>query len=132
MKRVALILAVATTMLIVLPGPSATATFPTVDIEEYRYLPRKETALLGATFTWHNLGSLAHTATQDRPLRSFTTGQIAPGATSIGVEFSSAGRFSYHCTNHPALMRGVMRVPVEASAGAIGLGEPSRSRCRPT
>lgn len=123
MKRVALILAVASTMLIVVPTPSATATFPTVDIEEYRYLPKRERAPLGGVLQWHNIGALTHTATQDAPLRFFNTGQLAPDGLSSGVTFWAAGRFPYHCRIHPRLMRGVMRVPVNLSAGAIGLGE---------
>ena len=93
-----------------------------MDIEEYRYVPRKETSPLGGTITWHNLGTLTHTATQDAPLRFFKTGQLAPATYSAGVTFWAAGRFPYHCRIHPSLMRGVMRVPVNASAGAIGLG----------
>ncbi len=123
MKRVALFLAVSSTLLVVMPGQSATATFPTVDIEDYRYLPRKETAPLGGVLQWHNIGSLIHTATQEAPLRFFNTGQLAPDDLSSGVTFWAAGRFPYHCRIHPSLMRGVMRVPVNASATGIGLGE---------
>jgi plastocyanin len=123
MKRLALVVAVVSTMVAVMPGPSATATFPTVDIEEYRYLPRKERAPLGGDLLWYNAGSLTHTATQDARLRFFNTGQLAPGATSGGVTMWAAGRFPYHCNIHPNLMRGLVKVPVNASAGAIGLGE---------
>jgi plastocyanin len=123
MKRLSLLLVVVSMMAFVLPGPSATATFPNVDIDEYRYLPKKETSPLGGTITWHNIGSLTHTASQDAPLRFFNTGQLAPGAYSDGETFWAAGRFPYHCRIHPALMHGVMRVPVNASAGAVGLGE---------
>jgi plastocyanin len=123
MKRLALFLVVASTMLAVVPEPSATATFPTVDIEEYRYIPRKETASLGGVLQWHNIGTITHTASQDAPLRFFNTGQLAAGAFSSGVTFWAAGRFDYHCNIHPSQMRGLMRVPVQASSPGIGLGE---------
>ncbi|MDH5225492.1 MAG: hypothetical protein OEW46_12070 [Actinomycetota bacterium] len=124
MKRLWLLAVVVSTMLSVFPGPSAIATFPTIDIEEYRYLPRKETAPLGGVLQWHNIGSLTHTASQDGPLRFFNTGQLAPGGFSTGTTMWAAGRFPYHCRIHPNLMRGLVRVPVTLSSAAIGLGEP--------
>lgn len=123
MRRLALVLAAVSMMVAVLPGPSATATFPTVDIEEYRYLPRKERAPLGGVLAWHNAGTLTHTATQDARLRFFNTGQLLPGESSAGDTMWAAGRFPYHCNIHPNLMRGLVKVPVNASAGAIGQGE---------
>jgi plastocyanin len=122
-KRVAMFLALVSSMLMV-PGPSATATFPNIDIEEYRYLPTKERAPLGGQLTWHNGGTVTHTASQDGPLRLFNTGQVAPGVTTSAVSMWAAGRFPYHCKIHPRRMRGSVRVPVAASADAIGLGDP--------
>ena len=123
MRRLAVLLAFASALSVALPWPGAIATFPTVDIEEYRYMPRKETAPLGGVVQWHNIGSLTHSATGDAPLRFFNTGNLPPDGFSSGVEFWAAGRFAYHCRIHPGLMRGVMRVPVTASSPGIGLGE---------
>jgi plastocyanin len=53
---------------------------------------------VGATLTWTNLGSQAHTATAADG--SFDTGMVAPGATA-SVEFDTPGTFVYHCTPHP-------------------------------
>ena len=53
----------------------------------------------GATVTWTNNDSMAHTVTADD--NSWNSGNIAPGST-YSRAFSS-GTFSYHCAIHPSM-----------------------------
>jgi plastocyanin len=110
------------TALVVGLGAAPSSAGSAISIDEFTYRPFKRTAALGEIFRWRNDGTVPHTATQDAPLRFFNTGQLMAGATSDPVEMWAAGRFSYHCRNHP--MYGLVKVPVDASSASIGLGDP--------
>jgi len=92
-----------------------------VSIVEYSYTPDTITIKAGATVTWTNDGTMAHTATADGG--AFDSGQLsAPGggggygygggtgAGSFSFTFTQAGTFDYHCTNHPTLLKGTVIV----------------------
>ena len=102
--------------------PSGAGTATTISIVEYRYDKAKASVPLGGSVRWTNDGTVPHTATQDPRLRFFDTGQLLAGTTSTPDTMWAAGRFAYHCRNHP--MYGLVKVPVEASSSGIGLGEP--------
>lgn len=65
------------------------------------YSPSPLTMRIGQVVNWHNLDSIAHTATLDG---SFNTGNIpAFSAHDDSVTMSRAGTFTYHCTIHPGM-----------------------------
>jgi plastocyanin len=102
--------------------PSGAGTTTTISIVEFRFIKAKASVPLGGSVRWTNDGTQPHTATQDARLRFFDTGQLVDGATSMpATTMWAAGRFAYHCRNHP--MYGLVKVPVEASSSRIGLGE---------
>jgi plastocyanin len=102
-------------------GAAPSSAGSSISIVEFEYHPANRSVPLGGTVAWTNDGTVPHTATQDAPLRWFDTGQLTVGATSSAETMSAAGRFSFHCKNHP--MYGRVKVPVESSSAAIGLGE---------
>jgi plastocyanin len=59
---------------------------------------------VGSSVTWKNNDTTTHDVTGDAG--GFTTGQIAPGASST-VTFQTAGSFAYHCSIHPGMVASV-------------------------
>jgi plastocyanin len=94
---------------VALPAGAATTTVSVVD---FAFSPKTIKIAQGDTVQWHNTGTRTHTATQDAPLSAFSTGNIAPGATSAGKVLSAAGIYPYHCTIHPSMV-GSIKVPVK-------------------
>ena len=89
-----------------------------VSIKNMAFSPVSLTVSAGATVTWTNNDTTAHTVTADNG--SFDSGNIAVGAKYSKV-FSSAGTFSYHCTLHPE-MRGTVVITSVMSGGGSGYG----------
>ena len=71
-------------------------TAATVRMVEYTYSPKTVTVAAGATVTWQNAGTEAHTATL---AGAFDTGSVAPGAAS-SVTLTEPGTFQYACQFH--------------------------------
>ncbi len=67
--------------------------------------PNPATVKVGQTVSWKNSDVITHTATGT----GWDTGQIAPGATSAPIKFSTAGTMNYHCSIHPT-MTGTLNV----------------------
>jgi plastocyanin len=63
--------------------------------------PDDVSVAVGATVTWTNTDSEAHTSTSDRA--GWDSGVVQPGAT-FSATFPTAGTFTYHCTLHPGLV----------------------------
>lgn len=55
----------------------------------------------GATVTWTNSDSVAHTSTSD--VSGWDSGAVAPGG-QFSRTFPSAGTFRYHCAIHPGMV----------------------------
>lgn len=80
----------------------ATAT-DAVTIQDFAFGPASVTVKKGATVTWTNQDSAAHTVTQD------TSTPGGPGMDSKNLSngetysatFNTAGTFKYHCALHP-------------------------------
>jgi plastocyanin len=119
MRRLVVMLMVAGLLAIALPAHASVS----VQMEDFRFNPRNELLAQGAQLTWFNSGTVNHTSRQDGPLRFWNTGQVAPSMFSSAVTLWAAGRFTYHCNNHP-FMTGIVRVPVTASTATLTLGEP--------
>lgn len=69
------------------------------------YAPDELTVQAGATVTWTNTDSEAHTSTSN--IAGWDSGVIAPGA-SFSFQFPTAGTFQYHCTIHPSMVGSVV------------------------
>jgi hypothetical protein len=76
-----------------------------VDIVDFAFNPSSVAVDAGATVTWTNQDSTAHTVTADDG--SFDSGTLAAGA-SFSFTFTSAGTVSYHCTIHPNMVGSVV------------------------
>lgn len=68
------------------------------------YNPRNLQVKVGDSVQWKNGDDAAHTATSTNG--SFDTGSIPAGNVSKAIVFSTAGTFSYRCSNHPMTMTG--------------------------
>lgn len=77
---------------------SATAT-TSVTIQGMAFLPACIKVAAGATVTWSNMDTIAHTATADGS--SFDTGSIAASTSASRAMPMTAGVLSYHCSIHP-------------------------------
>ncbi len=69
------------------------------------YAPDELTVQAGATVTWTNTDSEAHTSTSN--IAGWDSGVVAPGA-SFSFQFPTAGTFQYHCTIHPSMVGSVV------------------------
>ena len=114
---VAVVIAVGSTIVIVLSGgsnastssksvPSAAATVAghngkvvTVDISMFAYHPSTLTVTPGTTVAFHNVDTTEHTATSNNAT-TFDTGAIQHNQTKM-VTLTKPGTFGYHCAFHP-------------------------------
>ena len=84
-------------------APSA-ATGDAVTIQGFTFKPDTIKVKTGATITWTNNDSTAHTVTFDDGSES--SKNIGVGGT-FERTFSTAGTFSYHCAIHPSMTASV-------------------------
>ena len=90
------------------PGPTVSVT-----IQENGYAPNVMTIAVGTKVNWTNAGTSAHTVTSDSS--GFDSGALAaprPNMTGglFQVTFTVRGTYTYHCSFHPATMRGSITV----------------------
>jgi LPXTG-motif cell wall-anchored protein len=91
-----------------------------VKMVDFAFQPKTMTVPVGTTITWTNTGKMSHTATSDTGV--FDTGNVAVGATSKSVTFSTAGTFPYFCKYHGA----------KGGAGMAGTIVVTASQAQPT
>lgn len=65
------------------------------------YAPDELTVQAGATVTWTNTDSVAHTSTSN--VAGWDSGVVAPGGR-FSAAFPAAGTFQYHCAIHPGMV----------------------------
>ena len=84
-------------------GPSSSVTIPVgaQSLGNRAYMPSEVDVAVGATVTWMNTDSVAHTSTSDAP--GWNSGIVAPNS-QFSVAFQNAGTFSYHCAIHPGMV----------------------------
>jgi plastocyanin len=84
-------------------GPSASVTIPTgaESLGNRAYAPDDLSVAAGATVTWTNSDSVAHTSTSD--VAGWNSGTVAPGGR-FSFTFQTPGTYSYHCTIHPGMV----------------------------
>ncbi|HKT83578.1 MAG TPA: cupredoxin domain-containing protein [Solirubrobacterales bacterium] len=103
MKRIAIFIALAATLLASQaapaagPGPARASASKSVRIENFEFLPGTLRVDKGTRVTFTNTSGTTHTAT-DKGV--FDTGQIK-GGKSVAVRFQQKGTFAYHCKIHP-------------------------------
>ncbi len=90
----------------------AGVTEAAVTIADHAFQPHTLVVATGATVTWQNDDSVAHTVTSSGGW--FDSGQLAPG-DSFDHQFDKPGTLRYQCNNHPD-MEGVVIV---LSGGAV-------------
>ena len=91
----------AAVVLLLLAAAPATFADLGIDISGFAFDPNPMTIHVGDTVSWTNSDAVGHTATADDG--SFDSGIIAPGTSSAGVTFRTAGTFAYHCRIHPSM-----------------------------
>jgi plastocyanin len=88
-------------------SPAGTAPTVTVTIKNFAFSPEPVTAKVGDVIGWTNSDSIGHTATLDDG--TCTTDIINNGQTQ-SLTFSAPGTYPYHCSVHPAQMKGTITV----------------------
>lgn len=87
------------------------------------YQPNPITIARGATVTWINNDTVAHTVTATPDDTLFNSGTIQPGE-SFTHTFDTVGSFDYLCTIHPSMTGTVI---VSEDAGACPTATPTES-----
>jgi plastocyanin len=82
------------------PSGTLSAGVASVSISNFAFSPVELAIKRGATVTWTNADSVAHTVTSDTG--AFDSGALEPGSTFI-FTFSMPGTYSYHCSIHPMM-----------------------------
>ncbi len=87
------------------PGPGTGATLTVTVLGQNgsnSFSPNPGVLTAGQTVAWTNADSIVHNITADDG--SWTTGNIAPGATSSAITMANAGTVTYHCSIHPSMV----------------------------
>ncbi|MGD0725002.1 MAG: plastocyanin/azurin family copper-binding protein [Spirochaetia bacterium] len=71
-------------------------------ISGFAFHPATITASSGATLTWTNYDTTAHTVTETAVTPAFDSGSIAPGAT-YSLVLKVPGTYAYHCSIHASM-----------------------------
>lgn len=87
-------------------APAAGGDGRTITIKDFDYSPREITAKVGDTITVVNEDSASHTLTAED--KAFDTGPFGKDTKTFTV--SKAGQFTYSCTVHPYMPKGVIQV----------------------
>ena len=74
----------------------------TVAIEDMAFTPAKITVKKGATVTWTNHDSVAHTVTETDGQDGLKSGTLQK-EESYSFTFNTVGTFKYDCTIHPSM-----------------------------
>jgi plastocyanin len=64
------------------------------------YTPTTLNTTVGATITWTNMDSVAHTTVSNTGV--WNSNNISTNGT-FSFQFTAAGTYQYHCTIHPAM-----------------------------
>jgi plastocyanin len=117
MRKLLLAIAMVVPGLLLVPLEASAANSPAQIVNcaatSWCFSPNPIRITVGSTVSWTNATGPTHTATADRG--AWTTGNIAPGATSSAISFPTAGTFTYHCAIHSSMTGSVI---VSAAAPA--------------
>ena len=85
------------------PGGSATLTITIVGMNGAQsFSPNPGAVVAGDTVAFYNGDSIVHSVVANGG--AFSTGNIAPGATSAAITVTATGSFGYHCSIHPEMV----------------------------
>jgi plastocyanin/DNA-binding beta-propeller fold protein YncE len=102
------------------PPVVSAATEVTAAIVNLAFRPHTLIVATGATVTWQNDDTVAHTVTSGEGW--FDSGQMAAGE-SFAFQFDKPGTFRYHCNHHPDMEGVVIVMPGGAVAPSLFEGE---------
>jgi plastocyanin len=126
MRRILLITGTALAALVasgvVAPAGNAPAQIVNCSTATACYSPDPIHVTTGATISWSNGTSLAHTAPAESAAGD--TGAIATGATSSAITFNTPGTFAYHCRFHSD-MHGSIIVTAAVTATPAATAAPT-------
>ena len=81
-------------------GGGCTSTSSQITIADFNFAPACTTVPLNTTVIWTNNGPAVHTTTSD-VAGQWDSGNLDPAVNpTFQHKFTSAGTFTYHCTNH--------------------------------
>jgi plastocyanin len=84
-------------------SPSASpVAASSVTIQDFAFSPSAITVKKGATVTWTNKDSAAHTVTETDSQDGPKSGDLESGK-SYSFTFNTVGTFHYHCSIHPSM-----------------------------
>jgi plastocyanin len=92
-------------------NPPVTTT--AVSVADFSFTPKLATTGRGTGIGWDFGGPSSHTATDATTMGLFDSGPEPPGS-SFTFYFIGAGTYTYRCSIHPTLMKGKVRVPLDA------------------
>jgi plastocyanin len=78
------------------------AEAPTVQIENYHFLPNTLTIPVGGSVTWVNRDEDVHTVTADDTPPTFKSAGLDTD-DKFSFTFTKPGTYSYHCSVHPRM-----------------------------
>jgi plastocyanin len=115
--------ALATAVVVALTAaPAGAGGGVAVSVVSFNFDPDPVTVQQGTSVTWtNNAGGITqHSSTQDSPLALWNSMPMDPGE-NFSFQLLAAGTYPYHCTVHPLLMKGTVKVPliVDATTGDV-------------
>ena len=120
---------VAVALVLLVQGAALAAT-KDVTIQNFSFTPKTVKVKLGDGVKWTNAATFTnHTTTGDgvsdgsgyTGIGLWDSHVLAPNAT-FTFTFTFAGTYPYHCSIHPTLMQGTVKVPMTASPASGPLG----------
>jgi plastocyanin len=78
-----------------------------ISIQGFAFSPSAITVIKGATVTWTNNDSMAHTVTETDSLTGPNSSDVQPGNT-YAFTFVTVGTYHYHCSIHGYMTSTVM------------------------
>jgi plastocyanin len=130
MRRVAALgVPLAVVLALVVSGTALAAATHDVSIANFAFSPDSTKAKLGDSVRWTNMDGFAHTSTSDgvndgsglKGIGLWHSASIPHNGT-FTFAFTFAGTFPYHCSIHPTLMTGTVKVPMKAKPTSGGVG----------
>lgn len=113
---------------ILLPAGQAGAVSQSVTVGDFFYKPGRVEIEPGDTATWTLRGDAPHSVTTRRGApEGFDSGVKDPGE-AFTRRFTKPGRYSYHCTVHPDVMRAVVQVGPDTTPPALAKLRARRGR----
>ena len=76
------------------------AAIPTIQIDNYQFLPNTLTIPVGASVTWINQDGDVHTVAADDTPQTFKSAGLDTD-DKFSFTFTKPGTYSYHCSVHP-------------------------------